>query len=212
MSVLTLLNVPAPSSAVGGLLVPTVNEFLEDQAFDDYVQAYIVGVTGLAGALVRPQLQPDPPDLPPFSTNWASYLVSSADADQYGYSAHSGNSTGQDTFQEHETVEIKTQFYGPHARSYAKQLRGSLKVPQSQEYWRAQNAGLLDTGQVITVPTLLKERWFYRADFMFRLRRQILRTYPILNVVSANGTVTIDNNGKPAAGVTETITAVTTGD
>jgi len=200
------------TSASGGILVPSAANFIEDVALDDFIQAYIVQVTQLVGTLVRPQLQAEPPDLPPFNTNWASYVVNSEDGDQYGYSTHSGTGTGQDSYQEHETLEIKVAFYGPNARSYAKALRSSLKVSQSQEYWRTQNMGLLDTGEVIVAPSLLKERWLYRVDFSFRLRRQILLTYPIENVVSVNGTVTIDNNGKPPSGVTETIAVVTTGD
>jgi hypothetical protein len=42
-----------------------------------------------------------------------------------------------------------------------------------------------------TAPEFIKEKWLYRVDLPFTLRRRIILRYPILNLLSAE--VNIDN-------------------
>lgn len=205
----------ANDSSTGGLLVPSAVSFIEDAAWDAFVQAYIVGVTQLPGSMVRPMAQPEPPAAPPAGTNWCGFICKRAEGDAYGTTVHDpeGNDgQGSDTYMEHETVEIECQFYGNNARSLAKALRTSLRIPQNNEYWRQQEAGYYWCGELVAVPSLVKERYLYRTDLTFAVRRKLTETVPVLNVTSFSGTVTMDNNGNPANGVTETINAQQTGD
>ena len=53
------------TSATGGFLSPLSTPApLEDQALADFFQQYVAGITGIAGNLVRPRWQAEPPNIP----------------------------------------------------------------------------------------------------------------------------------------------------
>jgi hypothetical protein len=39
--------------------------------------------------------------------------------------------------------------------------------------------GLVETQDATAVPTIIKEKWVYRVDLNFSIKRQIIRTYPV---------------------------------
>jgi hypothetical protein len=47
-------------------------------------------------------------------------------------------------------------------------------------------------GDLTAVPVILKQRWLYRVDLPFTIRREIVRVYPVLNLLTATATVTTD--------------------
>jgi hypothetical protein len=88
-------------------------------------------------------------------------------------------------------LEILTSFYGPDADTYASLLRDGIQVPQNLEILLLNAMGLIETGDLKTVPELVKERWLRRVDLSVKIRRQIIRQYAIDDMATAG--VTINN-------------------
>jgi hypothetical protein len=45
------------------------------------------------------------------------------------------------------------------------------------------------TGEIRAAPDLINEQWVRRYDMQLTFRRKITRTYPVLNILTAQGTV-----------------------
>src|SRR6185437_11129663 len=83
------------TSASGGYLAPSSALPLEDGAFDAVLQGFVVGVTALAGNLVRPRWQPIPPPTPDPTVNWCAIGVVVEDpAEGKGFITHDGSDNG----------------------------------------------------------------------------------------------------------------------
>lgn len=84
-------------------------------------------------------------------------------------------------------------FYGPNSHRYAGILRDGLSIAQNREPLQLRDMGLVDVGAVVSVPSLVQQRWIRGADLTIRVRREITREYAILNLNSAQGAI----NGDP---------------
>jgi len=65
---------------------------------------------------------------------------------------------------------------------------------------KASGIGFIDSGPIRTVPELYNQQWIRRFDLALTFRRKVSRTYPILNIISADpiyttDTVLITDNG-----------------
>lgn len=181
-------------SNVAGFIAPNVSPApLEGQAFDGFLQQIIVGITGMTGSLVRPRWQPEPPNLPAIGTTWAAFGVMLTTPDTYAAIIHRGAGEGTDELQRHETNEVLISFYGPDADLYASRLRDGLQIAQNREMLFLNGMAHVETKAPISVPTLVKERWLYRLDVTWVMRRAIQRVYPILNVLSAQGSINYED-------------------
>ena len=183
------------TSATGGFLVPgpTPAPF-EDLSLEDFLGQFVVGLTGLDGSLVRPRWQPEPPNLPDFGTDWAAFGVTTQTPDTYGYVQHVGRDTdpdytGRDELQRHESVETLCSFYGPNAERYAQQFCDGFLIAQNREVLLLNGFGQTETLGPRAAPALIKERWTRKYDVTWNLRRQIRRSYGVLNIASVNGTI-----------------------
>ncbi len=178
------------TSATGGYLTPTVSPApLEDELLANFIQEWVVGITGLAGQYVRPRWQAEPPNIPQSSVNWAAVGIVNRESDMYAVEQHLAGGTSQ--IKRHEVMNILASFYGPAADSYAHLLREGMQLAQNREVLTKNNMGLVNSGEATTVPELVKERWLYRVDLPFSIRRQIIRTYSVLNLNSA--TIQLNN-------------------
>ncbi len=178
------------NSSTGGYLLPASSPApLEGQSFEDFLQQIFVGLTGLAGQFVRPRWQPDPPDLPARSQDWFAFGIMDWDPDTYAVEIHDPTGDGVSNLQRHETVNILISFYGPNASNYMATLRDGLQIAQNREVFQLNAMGLVQTGRAMNVPSLVKEKWLNRIDLTMTMRRLILRTYPILNLASFQGTL-----------------------
>ena len=192
----------ANDSSTGGPLVPgsQITPPLEGASFEDFLQAVIVSLTGLPGAQVIPRWQPEPPDLPPRDStgegvDWVAYGIQEEYPDTYAAIVHHpsvGPAPGYDEMQRHETVDLLLSFYGPDADLYTGLFRDGLQIPQNREIFQLNAMGLVDTGRAINVPEMIKGKWWKRLDMTWTLRRQIRRSYPILDLLSAGGSIVVD--------------------
>jgi hypothetical protein len=200
------------NSSTGGFLkpgAPAAPGPLEGVALLDFIQAWIVGLTGLDGTLVRPEGQPEPPNMPPAGTAWCSFRISDRDSDAFPWVGHNptflGDAwqpppNGMDLMQRNETLWLRCIFYDlgstGQADSYAALMRDSAIIAQNREYLRQGGLTVGSTGELISVTELIKERNQYRVDLAIELRRQIYRAYPVQDILGA--TVQLNIAGVPA--------------
>lgn len=103
-----------------------------------------------------------------------------------------GGNTNTNITQRHEDVEVQCSFYGPLALDYVGIIRDGFQISQNLEALRSAKMGFVNTSAAIHVPDLINERWVDRYESSVFLRREILRTYPILSLASVSGTITGD--------------------
>jgi hypothetical protein len=156
------------------------------------LQVMVAQLAGLPPHLVRPRWQPVPPTQPAVDETWAAVGVTQVEADEYPYFAHDGVTRlpgmpgpGVDHMQRHATVTVMVSFYGPEAEDAAASIRDALYVMQNMEPLGAINAKLLAVHDIQRAPELINQQFIDRVDVIIELRRQIERTYPIMNIESA---------------------------
>lgn len=193
-------------SSTGGYLVPSSAPPLEDTALDALLQGAVVGITGLPDTLVRPRWQPVVPLQPEATVDWCGIGVLS-DTPEYGaYTRHypgepsdpdDSSGQGYDLQIRHEVLEVMASFYGPNSRGNANLFRAGLAVGQNREAFYFQNMNFVSTDCRLTnAAELINEVWFRRIDVAFYVRREIDRTYPILNILSAPISIQSDEPNK----------------
>jgi hypothetical protein len=160
---------------------------LEDNALEDYLQVWVVALTGLPSDMVRPRWQPEPPNIPDYGVDWCGLGVTSQKADTFTVELHNPTGVGYDELRRHEELTCSVSFYGPNSGGFALLLRDNMQLSQNLEYLTLQGMGLVESGNVMTVPELVKERWLKRKDIDFTLRRQIVRDYSVPSLLSAQG-------------------------
>lgn len=188
-----------PDSSTGGYLAPSsIGGDVNDQALQTFIQAVVVGITGLPGNLVRPRWQQEPPNIPDVGINWAAIGPGQRERDPFAAVVQGANNT---TVIRNRVVEILCSFYGPAAEATGELLAMGFEVPQNREaltyvsgQWTGFNLVSGVSGPVIA-PALLKGRWYRKADYSFRVRQQQKYTYPVLTVESATGIVELQQPG-----------------
>lgn len=180
----------ANDSSTGGPLTPAASPApLQDAALQDFLQAWIVGITGLSGDLVRPRWQPEPPNLPDATVTWVAFGITRRTADTFAAELHYSTPTPYNQIRRHEILHLLASFYGPNADEYASILREGMQVAQNLELLGANSMGLVSSEDTVAVPELVKQQWLYRVDLAFSIRRQIVRDYSVLDLASASGTL-----------------------
>lgn len=190
----------ASSSRAAGYLAPASTPApLYGQPLREFVQAFIVGVTGLAGDLVRWNVQAEPPNIPAADTPaWCGFDLAVIAANTFPAVRHlgdvgAGDDAGVDELQNHEVIQVLASFYGLGAESdaegYAARLRDGMAIEQNLAPLLAQGMMVTEVGSLQAVPTLLKERWLFRSDLPFAIGRQVDRRYAVRNVANLDGAV-----------------------
>lgn len=184
-------------SSTGGYLSPGLTPApLEDAALVAFLQAILVGLTGIAGTLIFPRWQQTPPNQPAIGTNWIAFGITNRKADTFAYEIHAPDANsgeGNDYLARNEELEILCSFYGANADSNAALVRDGLQVGQNREALLLAGMALIGCGDTLSMPALMNNQWAYRVDMSIGIRRAIVRTYPILNLLSAAGTVKEDS-------------------
>lgn len=191
------------TSATGGYLGPAVAPApLEGLALLNFFQAWLVGLSGIVGTLVRPALVPEPANIPPAATAWAAFRFRARSSDAFPYVEHVHTvDGGEDRLQRHEELDLLVSFYDTgvtgQADALASRTRDGTAIPQNLEPLTTAGMGLISVGSLQPVPSLLKERWLYRVDLPIGVRREVRRSYPVLNLLSAEGNIYTDTGIGP---------------
>jgi hypothetical protein len=186
------------TSASGGPLQPApVPAPLEGEALQIFLQNWLAPLCNLPGNMVRPRWQPEPDNVPTSGTAWmAMGLVPERHTDTFPALLQSsdGSSIG---LQRQEEIHLLCSFYDlgstGQADANASLLRDNLAVPQNWEPLIDAGFMFAYVGDMTTAPVLLATRWLYRMDLPVVIRRQINRTYPVLDVLSMNGEIETDS-------------------
>lgn len=185
----------ANTSATGGYLTPTTSP-LDDVALRRFIHSVLVGVTGLATDKVRPSWQPNPPVRPDIAVNWAAYAIVNQTAEA-GTAYQSQRDDGGYDLKRHESFDVLVSMYGPLCQAYAGALRDGLEISQNREALYLASMAYVGASQILHVPELVNDRWFDRADITLTFRREIVRAYPVLHFLSANGLIYTETINPP---------------
>lgn len=152
-----------------------------------FIQTVLVGVSGLSGPMVRPKWQPEPPKQPDINVDWMAMGISVASPDANSYVGV--DDTGATGTQRHETLEITCDIYGPNGLEIGGLVRDGFQIPNNLSALRYANMGFVEVSPMRQIPDLINERFINRVAMSVFLRREIQRTYPILTILSASGTI-----------------------
>lgn len=182
-------------SSTGGYIQSTIGQ-AEDQSLQEFLQGIVVGLTGLPGKLVFPLWQPETPNLPQFGTNWAAVGRGTRTRDKFSTVRHHHGPdapNGIDFVHTTEILEVLCRFYGPAAEQNSEFLAIGFMEAQNREVLQQAGYGLVEVQDSVTVPDKLHERWTYRVDVNFRLRRAQVYSFPVLDLVAAQATIKDDS-------------------
>lgn len=180
-------------SSTGGYLAPTGAAPIDDDALDDFLQAWVVGITGIAGQYVRPRWQQDPPAPPPRNVTWAAIGITHRTPTGVVATSHDGSGDGQENLIQHEVMDLLCSFYGPGAQAGAKRLQIGSQLAQNREPLQLAGMGLIDVGQPTKAPDLLKGQWRDRMDLTLKISRAVEQAFPVLNLTSGKVVVIGDD-------------------
>ncbi len=186
----------ANDSASGGYLLPENDTptLDPDDAFDDFLQALVVGITGLPGQFVRPRWQPVPPAEPEPGTDWCAIWVTEEDPDGgLPIVTHVGTEDaglGADFVQVNDKASILASFYGPAARGNASALRIGLMVAQNREVLQRAGMGLVGMpGPSRLIPSIVSMQTQRRVDLPFEIRRPNVIEVAVRNLLAVKFTL-----------------------
>lgn len=180
----------ATNSSEAGYLLPTAAAEYGDN-LDDVLQGAVVGMTGIAGSLVRPRWQPEPPQQPAFSTDWVAFGVTRSSVDVFAFERHGAES---EAVERDELLFVLHSFYGPNSHAMCERFRDALEISQNRDVLRDAGISLVEVEGATILPALLKEKWVKRVDVTVIYRRRTSRVFPVLTIQSAQGSVVTDNS------------------
>lgn len=160
-----------------GYLTATQDDNAQDAAIDDVLQKVVVSITGLQPDMVRPRWQAVIPTQPAHDVDWCAIGITALEQDANHAMTRSDNS---DVLQRHEVIKVLATFYGTNAMRHAAALRDGMCVEQNRDFLRTHHMNLFHFGTIRAVPELINQKWIKRYDLEMNLRRQILKTYPVL--------------------------------
>ncbi len=172
------------TSATGGVLLPddAITPKYGNE-LEDVLQSYVVALTGLPGAMVRPRVQPTAPKQPEPSVDWCAVGVPAIKETANPVIRQLAADSSR--YEIHETIEVLCSFYGPNSQSIAAQFRDGLFIRQNNQFLAALMAAFLSADRIISAPELVNQFWVKRYDITVRFRRQVVRQYPIQSFLTA---------------------------
>lgn len=158
-----------------------------------FIQTVIVGVSGIAGTLVRPRWQAEEPKQPDLDVDWLAFGIERTKADTYAYLwAPSGGQSLTSDLQRMEVVNVILSIYGPNCLDTYGVIRDGFQVPQNLFALRDQNMGFIEIAEARRLPDLVNGRWIDRIETGFSLVREIQRVYAVPTLLTASGQILTD--------------------
>lgn len=191
------------TSATGGYLQPSSTQGAHGVTFEDFMQAYFVGLSGLPGALVRPRFQPKPPQVPLATVDWLACGITRVVKDHSGYAEHDPTGEGSHALERHEQVDFLLTFYGPNRHTIASLVEDNIQIRQNREPLQLNGIAFLECGGQTEAADLVNEEYRLRADIPISFRRLVKRVYPILNLLSVQGAFVTDDGNPPQPFIVE---------
>ena len=181
----------ANTSATGGYLKPT-NTVIDGNVLQDFLHGVIAGITGLENTLVRAAFQPNPPTRPDIGVDWCGFSVLNRRTEALPWYQQDDENGG--TLTRTELFDLLVSFYGPNCTAYAGMLRDGLQITQNLEQLFAAGMAPNGTQDIVYMPELVNDRYYQRADITVNMNRDVSRTYEILSLLSAQGTLQFEND------------------
>lgn len=174
----------------------TIYSPYEGQDLNRFIQAWLVGLTGLSANIVLPEFQSEPPVIPQAGDAWCSFRYSKIDSNTFPYVNYDATKLNY-TLQNHEMLEVATTFYdlgtNGQAAYLAALVRDNLKIPYNSYYLQNSGFNLRSTNGPYVVPVIFKQRWQYKERLDIYVMRNVGRQYDIPIIVEADVTLYIDN-------------------
>jgi hypothetical protein len=180
----------AIDSTQAGYLGPDTKTLTGDN-LEDFLHDVIAGVVNFDPTLVRPRWQPQPPTTPHVTVDWCAFGIMHTEADYSAYVAHVNvpDGVGYDVLQRQERVTVLSSFYGPNAEENAAVLRDGLFIDQNRQFFRSNGLGIIEVDDILRTSELFRQQWRQRSDLNLILRREVLRTYQVRNLLRAKGPI-----------------------
>lgn len=177
----------ATNSTTAGYLAPALSlQPLYGDALNDVFSGVIEGITGIAGELIRPRWQPEPPNQPAFDVDWVAFGITTVKGDTFHYTSHDpGLEANVEEYD--EVITLLHSFYGPNSQGLINRFNAGIQVEQNRDALTQAGIKLADCGEVTTLPALLKEQWVLRYDCRISYRRRVKWIYPVVSVVANTG-------------------------
>lgn len=172
-------------SATGGYLVGAEST-IEGQTLDRFLNSFLSGITGLNSSMVRPMWQPNPPKIPSAETDWMGYGIIIIESDDSAYVEQHDTSA---LLKRSEFGELSLMCYGTNAFINIKKVRDALQIGQNREYLNAYGLAIKGTKNIVHTPELVGDIWYNRVDMVIEFAREIITSYNILSIQSANGLI-----------------------
>jgi len=191
------------SANSAGYLPPIASVGTYDNVFVAFLQSVVAGITALDPTLVRPRWQTTPPNQPAASVDWASVGVTDerplALRPVTWHDPNGEAGDGADVIERTVRDSILVSFYGPDAWGNSSLLADGIAIEQNRYAMRTANVVLQDIGRRTYIPELVNNNWLPRVDMVLIFDRTVQRTYPIMNLLSAHGTIVTAPTGNPTA-------------
>jgi hypothetical protein len=174
----------APNSGSAGYLMPAAGPPY-DADLEDIFQQMVVGITGLPGNRVIPRWQPEPPNIPPFGSDWAAVGVT---VDDRNWNAYQWWDTPSQSYivEGTEAINVLFTFYGPNNQKLRRMLEDGIMLDQNRDAIYAQGIKFIEFKPPVALPALLKQRWQKRVDIKGIFSRLSRKTYPVQTIVGTS--------------------------
>jgi hypothetical protein len=161
-----------------------------DNDFIDVIQEMVCGITGIDGHLLFPRWQNNPPTMPEYNVTWGALGFSEAHSDVFAAIIHDSNNEGRDILFRQVEIDVTVTFYGPNSGLYMAMLRDGLQIAQNREVMYSHGMAFVESSHVTANSELVNQRWTSRYDIVITIRRMVILTYNVQNLLSSQGTVT----------------------
>ncbi|MGE4504038.1 MAG: hypothetical protein AB7D51_01725 [Desulfovibrionaceae bacterium] len=173
------------TSRTAGYLTPTNTPTGREQ-LENALQAMVAGITGLAGQLVRPRWQDEPPRRPERGVSWCAIGVQEF-LEHATSTRHESEDDGRSIVTTTQTMTVLATFYGPECWARMIRLRDGLLIGQNRDQARAAGLILQEVGTPRNAPEQVNGVWEHRTDLPLVMQWETRQAYGVNNILDVSG-------------------------